>query len=79
MPIYEYECGKCGARIERLIRNAGDIPKKCPTCGAAGLRKALSTFSVANASSGGDLPAHEPSSACASCPSGSCPYSGAMD
>ena len=70
MPIYEYECGQCGARIERLIRNEADIPKKCAECGGK-LKKALSAFSVAMA------PSHQPSAArCASCPSGSCPYSG---
>ena len=72
MPIYEYECPKCGAHMERLVRAEGDIPKKCPECGSTKLHKAFSAFSVA----AGGAPAHEPSSACASCPSGSCPYSG---
>jgi putative FmdB family regulatory protein len=76
MPIYEYECAKCGARVERLIRNPADVPKACPSCGAKPLRKALSAFSVGAAVAG--HPGHEPSAACASCPSGSCPYSGGM-
>ena len=74
MPIYEYECRKCGTRFERLIRNATrDVPDKCPKCGAAKPEKVLSAFSVAVA--GG----HGPSDACESCPSGSCPYSGGGD
>jgi putative FmdB family regulatory protein len=71
MPIYEYECQKCGTRLERLIRRPDDVPKSCPECGGK-VRKALSAFSVSMA------PSHEPSpSRCASCPSGACPYSGA--
>ena len=71
MPIYEYECAKCGFRFERLIRNqAADVPDKCPKCGARKPGKAFSAFSVGAAAptKSGD--------ACATCPSGSCPYSG---
>ena len=73
MPIYEYECSKCGVRVEVLIRNQGDVPVKCQKCGGK-LAKAFSAFSVA--ATGGSGPGHEPSAACSSCPSGSCPYSG---
>ena len=74
MPIYEYECAKCGARTEQLIRNPADVPKKCPTCGSGKLSKALSSFSVSMAAA----PKHEPSAACASCTSGGCPHRGGM-
>jgi putative FmdB family regulatory protein len=73
MPIYEYECSKCGGRVEALIRNKADVPVKCVKCGGK-LAKALSRFSVSAA--GPAMPAHEPSAACSSCPSGACPYSG---
>jgi putative FmdB family regulatory protein len=73
MPIYEYECSSCGTRVEALIRNKDDVPVKCGKCGGD-LAKTLSTFSVSAAGSG--MPAHEPSAACSSCSSGSCPYSG---
>lgn len=34
MPLYEYQCTKCGHRFER-IRKFSDPPlKKCPQCGA---------------------------------------------
>lgn len=71
MPIYEYECEKCGGRVEALIRTDKDIPRKCEKCGNK-LVKAMSGFSVSMASSG---PKHEPSAACASCPSRGCPHS----
>ena len=35
MPLYEYQCRKCGHRFER-IRKFSDPPlKKCPECGGA--------------------------------------------
>jgi len=33
MPIYEYECNKCGERTEKLIRNGDSGLKECPHCG----------------------------------------------
>ena len=73
MPIYEYECVKCGTRVEALVRSAKDVPTKCAACGGK-VHKAFSTFIVA----GPAAPKHEPSAACASCSSGGCPYSGGM-
>ena len=32
MPIYEFECSKCGARFEELVR-AGE-KSACPSCGS---------------------------------------------
>src|SRR5262245_53966351 len=35
MPLYEYQCKKCGHRFER-IQKFSDAPiKKCPECGGA--------------------------------------------
>ena len=35
MPLYEYQCKKCGHRFER-IRKFSDPPlRKCPECGGA--------------------------------------------
>jgi len=52
MPIYEYECTKCGERFE-LRRSIADSDSevKCPKCGAEKPRRIFSTF--ATASSGG--------------------------
>jgi len=75
MPIYEYECGRCGARFERLIRDrANDVPKTCPECGAPSPVRALSAFNVSAGAA-----AKDSSPACSSCPSGTCPYSGTDD
>jgi putative FmdB family regulatory protein len=46
MPIYEYECKKCGKIFEvyqRLSDKAEDI--KCPICGAEKPVKRVSSFS----------------------------------
>ena len=44
MPIYEFECGSCGARFEELVL-AGTEEMQCPECGAAEARRRLSTVS----------------------------------
>jgi len=43
MPLYEYQCDACGVQFE-LIRKFSDPPVDvCPTCGAGGVRKLLSS------------------------------------
>ena len=34
MPLYEYACGKCGHRFEKLESASASTRKKCPKCGA---------------------------------------------
>lgn len=42
MPIYEYQCGKCGEQHE-VIQKFSESPKrKCPSCGALRLKKLIS-------------------------------------
>ena len=42
MPIYEYQCQKCGNEMEAL-QKVSDAPlTDCPACGAAQLRKKVS-------------------------------------
>jgi putative FmdB family regulatory protein len=61
MPIYEYTCGGCGHHFEVLVRNARDLPSKCPKCATRKLQKAFSRFAVsAGAARGGH--------ACDTCP-----------
>lgn len=48
MPIYEYTCGKCGAKFELLVR--GGTKAACPTCRSRRLKKEWSAF---GASTGG--------------------------
>ncbi|MGH9517220.1 MAG: FmdB family zinc ribbon protein [Terriglobales bacterium] len=33
MPLYEYECQKCGHRFERIQKFSDAMVKKCPECG----------------------------------------------
>ena len=41
MPLYEYQCRKCGHRFEELVR-LGDTPN-CPACHADSPEKLFST------------------------------------
>jgi putative FmdB family regulatory protein len=47
MPIYEYACPHCRRIFSFLVRNVSThrVPK-CPDCGAAGMRRAISSFRV---------------------------------
>lgn len=33
MPLYEYECGSCGHRFERIQKFSDPPEKACPKCG----------------------------------------------
>jgi putative FmdB family regulatory protein len=33
MPLYEYQCQKCGHRFEKIQKFSDKIIKKCPECG----------------------------------------------
>ena len=35
MPLFEYQCEKCGVRFERLQRKSDPILQLCPECGGA--------------------------------------------
>lgn len=41
MPIYEFECERCGARFEELVRAGVEIA--CKECGSARTRRRYST------------------------------------
>jgi len=57
MPIYEYECLKCGEKFERLRRLCdSDEDLQCPVCGTPYPKRAISTF----ASTGGSNPTCTP-------------------
>ncbi len=45
MPIYEYRCPSCKEHFEKLVR-ASTTPAEvnCPTCGATGAKRLVSTF-----------------------------------
>ena len=42
MPIYEYECKKCGHRMEALQKMSDDPLTECPDCKAPELKKLVS-------------------------------------
>jgi putative FmdB family regulatory protein len=42
MPIYEYECGKCGKRFEYMQKMSEAPKKKCESCGGK-LEKLISS------------------------------------
>ena len=35
MPIYEYQCKKCGHRFEKIQKHSDPEIRKCPECGGA--------------------------------------------
>jgi putative FmdB family regulatory protein len=42
MPIYEYECGSCGHRLEAIQKMSEPVLKDCPACGQSTLKKLIS-------------------------------------
>ena len=43
MPIYEYQCEKCGSCFEKLIFSSNDKSVDCPDCGAKKVKRLLSS------------------------------------
>ena len=41
MPIYDYGCGKCGHKFEKLVKLNAPIPA-CPECGTDDVKKLVS-------------------------------------
>ena len=68
MPLYEYRCGGCGHRFEKLVRSSTAVAElACPTCGDQHLEQELSTFAAhANGRSSDAAPMG------GGCPSGMC-------
>ncbi len=66
MPLYGYDCNKCGHQFETLVRSS-TVPQ-CPSCGGTELTKQLSLI-ASPAKGGDDAPMCSPGGgACASCP-----------
>jgi putative FmdB family regulatory protein len=50
MPIYEFHCNACGARISRFVRSMGaDAAGSCDRCGSPDLRRLVSRVAVLRA------------------------------
>jgi putative FmdB family regulatory protein len=45
MPIYEFACGKCGRKFERLVLGSDDKKPECPDCGSREAQKLMSAGS----------------------------------
>ena len=43
MPIYEYECTRCGHCFERIMK-AGEDDPDCPACGGKKTKKRIAAF-----------------------------------
>jgi putative FmdB family regulatory protein len=77
MPIFEYECRRCGKQFEHLHRTRSEPAPHCPDCGAPRPEKLLSAFSPVNG--GGSAAAREacptcPGASSGGCAGGSCPF-----
>lgn len=46
MPLYEYECGACGHRFERIQRFSDPLVHECPACGQGPVNKLLSAPAI---------------------------------
>jgi putative FmdB family regulatory protein len=64
MPLYRYECGRCGHVMEVLEKSAADARHKCEKCGGI-MEKMMPGFSVGSVSGSGG----------GSCPTGTCSLS----
>jgi len=45
MPIFEYECEKCGKKFEELVSPSDQDNVTCPECGSRNVTKLFSPFS----------------------------------
>ncbi|MHB0877749.1 MAG: FmdB family zinc ribbon protein [Anaerolineae bacterium] len=45
MPVFEYQCQRCGRIFEKFVLSASADPGTCPACGASDARRKFSTFS----------------------------------
>jgi putative FmdB family regulatory protein len=53
MPIYEYQCPKCGQIFDKLMRfSEADKLPDCPHCGEKETRKMITAGAVIGASTG---------------------------
>ena len=70
MPIYEYACGTCGYKFDRL-QAMGSEGADCPRCTQPAGR-AISLFSAVTSGDGGELSSLAGMGGCGSCAGGSC-------
>jgi len=52
MPIYEYQCNKCGTNFEALLKSTESEPTKCEECGSKRIGRVMSQTSFVLKGSG---------------------------
>lgn len=71
MPIYEYQCKKCGHEFEKLV--LGSETPNCPSCESAKVEKLMSCCGfVSKSAIGQTVSSSASSSSCGSCSATSC-------
>ncbi len=71
MPIYEYQCGKCGKEFECLVFG-GETPKGCPACHHKNVKRMMSACGFKSKGGGGETVRSSAGSSCGSCKASSC-------
>jgi putative FmdB family regulatory protein len=46
MPLFEYRCGDCGDKFEKLVWSTSQSEIVCPKCGSKETERQLSTFAA---------------------------------
>ena len=69
MPIYLYQCQKCGERFEKLILPGRDQLLECIKCGSASLSRLPTRFRFSGKGSEG---MENTGSSCSTCSGGDC-------
>lgn len=67
MPIFEFQCNKCGKKFEKLCR--GDEKVNCPKCKGKNVKKLFSTFATKTER---NISMMSSKSSCGSCSATSC-------
>lgn len=71
MPIYEYDCVKCGTSFEELVASSEDSSKvACPGCRSRRVKRRFSLFGFRSKGESGET--RTSSSSCGSCSAASC-------
>jgi putative FmdB family regulatory protein len=71
MPIYEYQCKKCGNEFDYLVLGGDDAPERCPSCKGKKITRLLSVCSFVSKGKGGQK-VKSSASSCSGCSSTSC-------